>query len=72
MSDQPQDPAEMMRKSRGAQLRALVLSWHLNILYQDALQEQALALQNEELEINEEWATTAAHILDAFTANQST
>lgn len=62
------DALEVIRESRGAQLRALILAWYTNETYQRALQEQAEALQAGELEISDDWANIADHILQTFSA----
>ena len=61
-----------IRDSRGAQLRALVLSWYSNDTYQRALQEQAEALRSGELEISPDWADIAEQILEPFTVQRNT
>lgn len=65
------DPALLIKRSRGAQLRALVLGWATNETYQRALQEQAQALHEEELEISEDWGEMADIILKQFVASQN-
>jgi len=66
-----QDIAKTIRDSRGAQLRALILSWHLGMTYQHALQTQATELQKEEFEISEDWADIADQIYQSFVATAS-
>ena len=63
-------PEGAIRYSRGAQLRALVLSWHLGVTYQHALQEQATELQKDDFEISDDWAQIAEHIYLSFAAQQ--
>ena len=62
----PPTPEEVIKRSRGAQLRALILSWHLNETYQNTLQLQATELQKGTLEISEDWGSMANSILHSF------
>ena len=59
-------PEEILRRSRGAQLRAMILSWHLNETYQNTLQIQAIELQDGKLEIDDDWGEMANSILHQF------
>ena len=58
--------AEAIRAGRGAQLRALVLSWYVGDTYQRTLQLQAEELQNGDLQISDDWAEIAESILQNF------
>ena len=60
-----------VRASRGAQLRALILAWHSGDTYQNALQEQATALREGELEIADDWSEIADQILKGFVAQRA-
>lgn len=57
---------QKIRESRGAQLRALIISWYTGDTYQRALQEQAEALREEGLVINDDWGDMAEHILEQY------
>ncbi len=59
-------PEAILKRSRGAQLRALILSWHHNETYQNTLQMQATELQKGKLEISEDWGGMANSILHSF------
>lgn len=59
-------PEQIRRRGRGAQLRALVLSWHLGDTYQNILQAQANEIQSGELDISDDWGDIADNILSQF------
>ena len=59
-------PETLLKRSRGAQLRALILSWHLNETYQNTLQIQATELQGGNLEISSDWGDVANSILHQY------
>ena len=61
---------QKIRDSRGAQLRALIVSWYTGDTYQRALQEQATALQDEGLVINKDWAEMAEYVLEQYAGAQ--
>ena len=60
-----------LKYSRGAQLRALVMSWQLGDTYQRTLQLQAESLQNGGLVINDDWGDLAEDILAQLSSCQA-
>lgn len=67
----PKTPEIIVKESRGAQLRALVLSWKLNETYQRTLQIQAEELQNGELQVDDDWTEIADQLFQAFKTQKS-
>lgn len=59
-------PEQIRRRARGAQLRALVLSWHTTETYLNVLQAQATEIQSGELDISDDWGDIADSILSQF------
>lgn len=57
---------EQMRKERGAQLRALVVSWDESRPYDDVLREQQAQIDAGTFAPSEEWSVAADEILGFY------
>ena len=63
-----QKSLEAARKERGAQLRALVVSWHEGKTFLEALAAQQVRIDDEGFEPADDWSVMADEILGQYTA----
>lgn len=66
MSDDHQDKLQEIRKRRGAELRALIVSWQEEKSYEVALREQQAQIAVGKFEPSDEWGTVAEEFLAMY------